>query len=204
MTAITTHIDAPLSPAFADPVHDAQATFRALLQASSRPGTAVPLPLQVPGAREAGLCPALAALVLTLCDVDTPVHWPGLAAPATAWLRFHVGAPPVDHASQAQFVVALDTPPALDTLRAGSGEAPETSATLLLRLPRLDGGTVMRWRGPGIEHVRDVALPVPAAFWQAWTAQHARFPLGVDVVVTDGARLVGLPRTTEVGPLERR
>ncbi len=195
-------LDAPLSPAFADPVHDAQATFRALLQASARPGTRVPLPVQVPGAREAGLCPALAALVLTLCDVDTPLHWPVLSPAGAAWLRFHVGAPLVDSPAQAQFVVALDTPPALGALRVGTDESPESSATVLLRLPQLDGGSRMRWQGPGIERARELALPLPASFWQAWRAQHAGFPLGVDVVVTDGTQLIGLPRTTQVTPVE--
>jgi alpha-D-ribose 1-methylphosphonate 5-triphosphate synthase subunit PhnH len=224
----------PLSPAFVDPVHDAQATFRALLQAMSSPGTTVALPVQLPGAQAAGLCPALAALVLTLCDVDTPLHWPALSPAGRAWLRFHVGAPllgdradSADHADRAdhadgadgadtaasadaadsataaalaiaRFVVALDTPPALALLESGSDEAPETSATLLLRLPRLDGGTLMQWHGPGIERPLTVALPVPASFWADWRAQHARFPLGVDVIATDGRHLLALPRTTQV------
>jgi alpha-D-ribose 1-methylphosphonate 5-triphosphate synthase subunit PhnH len=215
----------PLSPAFADPVHDAQATFRALLQAMSGPGTTVALPVQLPGAQAAGLCPALAALVLTLCDVDTPLHWPALSPAGRAWLRFHVGAPLLgdraDHAdgangadtaasadaadaaaaatlATARFVVALDTSPALALLDSGSDEAPETSATLLLRLPRLDGGTPLQWRGPGIERPLTVALPVPASFWADWRAQHARFPLGIDVIATDGRHLLALPRTTQV------
>ncbi len=224
----------PLSPAFADPVHDAQATFRALLQAMSSPGTTVALPVQLPGAQAAGLCPALAALVLTLCDVDTPLHWPALSPAGRAWLRFHVGAPLLgdradvaDHADRAnhadgangadtaasadaadsataaalataRFVVALDTPPALTLLDSGSDEAPETSATLLLRLPQLDGGTPLQWRGPGIERPLTVALPVPASFWADWRAQHARFPLGIDVIATDGRHLLALPRTTQV------
>jgi alpha-D-ribose 1-methylphosphonate 5-triphosphate synthase subunit PhnH len=225
----------PLSPAFVDPVHDAQATFRALLQAMSSPGTTVALPVQLPGAQAAGLCPALAALVLTLCDVDTPLHWPALSPAGRAWLRFHVGAPLLgdradvaDHADRAnhavgangadtaasadsansataaalataRFVVALDTLPALALLDSGSDEAPETSATLLLRLPRLDGGTPMQWHGPGIERPLTVALPVPGSFWADWRAQHARFPLGVDVIATDGRHLLALPRTTQVG-----
>jgi alpha-D-ribose 1-methylphosphonate 5-triphosphate synthase subunit PhnH len=193
----------PLAPAFADPVHDAQATFRAVLHASSRPGTPVDLPVQVAGAREAGLCPALSALVLTLCDGDTPLHWPALSSAAAAWLSFHVGAPLVSTPREARFIVALDALPALESLAAGTDEAPEASATLLLRLPRLDGGAPMRWRGPGIERQRSVALPVPGGFWADWVAQHARFPLGVDVLVTDGSQLIGLPRTTQVTYSER-
>jgi alpha-D-ribose 1-methylphosphonate 5-triphosphate synthase subunit PhnH len=83
-------------------------------------------------------------------------------------------------------------------LDSGSDEAPETSATLLLRLPQLDGGTPLQWRGPGIERPLTVALPVPASFWADWRAQHARFPLGIDVIATDGRHLLALPRTTQV------
>lgn len=187
-----------LTPGFCDRVHDAQATFRALLRAASHPGSVVPLPVQLPGAIQAGLCPALAAMVLTLCDVDTPVHWSGLDPAGADWLRFHAGAPLIDDPARARFVVARDIPPALDALGLGTDEAPEGSATLLLRLASLVVGTPMRWRGPGIEQWREIALPLPLSFWASWAAQHKRFPLGVDVFATDGSAVMALPRSTMV------
>jgi alpha-D-ribose 1-methylphosphonate 5-triphosphate synthase subunit PhnH len=187
-----------LTAAFADPVHDSQQVFRTLLTALAEPGRALALPRRVESAAEVGLCPALAAMVLTLADVDTPLHWPQLAPAGAAWLRFHVGAPLAEAAGAAVFVIAFDAPPRMAALAAGSDEAPAGSATLLLRLARLDGGTPMRWRGPGIDGARTVALPLPAGFWDDWSAQHARFPIGVDVIATDGERVLGLPRSTAV------
>jgi alpha-D-ribose 1-methylphosphonate 5-triphosphate synthase subunit PhnH len=187
-----------LTAAFADPVHDSQRVFRALLAALAEPGRAFALPCRIEAAAEVGLCSALAAIVLTLADVDTPLYWAQRTPAGAAWLRFHVGAPLVDSAGAARFVVGHDAPPRLATLAGGSDEAPADSATLLLRLPRLDGGALMRWRGPGINGARAVALPLPAEFWDDWMAQHARFPLGVDLIVTDGAQVLGLPRSTAV------
>jgi alpha-D-ribose 1-methylphosphonate 5-triphosphate synthase subunit PhnH len=197
MHAIAPALDVQ-APAFADPVHDAQQVFRTLLAALAEPGRALPLPRRADAAERVGLCPALAAMVLTLADNDTPVHWPRLQPAAVAWLRFHVGAPLVDAPGAAQFVVAHALPTDLAPFARGTDEAPERSATLLVRLARLDGGPAMRWRGPGIERERAVALPAPGAFWAAWSAQHACFPLGVDIIATDGAYVMALPRTTYV------
>ena len=86
---------------FADPVHGAQQTFRALLGAMSEPGRLFTLH----AAATDGLAPrdaerrpplgiALAATLLTLLDADTPVHLAGALGndAARAWLRFHTGA----------------------------------------------------------------------------------------------------------------
>ena len=81
---------------FADPVHDAQAVFRVVLEALSRPGRmqALPGPVHQPLGHPAALKPALAAALLALLDAQTSL-WlsPALAAggEVQAWLRFHTG-----------------------------------------------------------------------------------------------------------------
>ncbi len=52
-----------LAPGFADPVHDAQATFRAVMDALARPG--LPRPLTPGLTPPAPLTPELAAVALT-------------------------------------------------------------------------------------------------------------------------------------------
>ncbi|GGI99499.1 phosphonate C-P lyase system protein PhnH [Neoroseomonas lacus] len=187
--------DAGLTPGFADPVLDGQATFRAVLEAMSRPGR-----VQRAGSAlrpPAPLNQAAAAVLLTLADADTGfAHDAGVAA--EAWLRFHCGMPLVPGA-QAAFVLATGTPPALASLAQGSEEEPQAGATLVLQVNALTEGTGWRLIGPGIETEHRLHVDgAPAGFVAAWAVNRASFPLGVDVVLCVGDRLAALPRTTMI------
>ena len=79
-----------LLPGFDNPVDDAQAVFRATLEAFAHPGRLESLP--VSSGQPEGLSRALTALLLTLADPDTPVWLPAdVPAAARAFLRFHCG-----------------------------------------------------------------------------------------------------------------
>lgn len=193
-----------LAAGLADPVHDSQRAFRAALDALARPGTPVTVGAPVAGL---ALSPALAHLLLMLADDDTPVWWQpgGTVEPAqgAAWLRFHTGAPQAADAAQAQFAVLTDPGalPPLAAFAAGSDEAPETSATLLIELPALVGGPACRLSGPGIATPRSVHLAgLPAGWWGQWQANQAAFPRGVDLLFTCGVQVLGLPRGTQAQP----
>lgn len=191
-----------LSPGFADPVHDAQAVFRAVLDALARPGTvqAVAAGLHPP----APLTPELAAVALALTDRDTPV-WldPALAAaPAVAeYLRFHTGAPLTEAPSAAAFALVREARscPPLSGFGQGSPAYPDTATTVVLALDSVEDGHRLRLGGPGIRGVADLALtPCPAGWPQALRENHAGFPLGVDLILTAPGRIAGLPRSTAV------
>ncbi len=191
---------AMLLPGFDDAVTSAQRTFRAALDAMSRPGSVRELhePCGVPH----GLSPALSALLLTLVDADTPL-WlpPGTPAAVRAFLRFHCGCPLVDEVARAVFVAvpAGHAAPDLADCAQGDPAYPDRSATLLLEVASLANGPAATLRGPGIEHEATLrAQGLPAAFWTQWRDNHARFPLGVDVLLTSGHALSALPRTTQV------
>ena len=62
--------DSGLLPGFADPVGDAQKTFRAVLEAMARPGTIVVPP--VVAAAPSPLAPVTAAVQLSLAEHVTP------------------------------------------------------------------------------------------------------------------------------------
>ena len=185
-----------LSPGFADPVLDAQACFRAVLEAMSRPGR-----VMVAGTAlrpPAPLCPAAAAVLLALADADTPL-WSDAGADADVWLRFHCGAPFATAPGDAAFVLATGAPPALDALAAGSEEKPQHGATLVMQVAALEPGIGRRLTGPGIEHEHRLsARGAPEGFLAAWAANHARFPRGVDVVLCAGDRLAALPRSVTI------
>src|SRR5262245_18942244 len=98
-----------VAAAFSDPVMAAQATFRAVLDATARPGTVarVTQPLAAPAPLSLGA----AAIALTLCDNDTPV-WLDATLRATGavreLLRFHTGARMTADATSAAFAFVSD------------------------------------------------------------------------------------------------
>ena len=119
---------------FARPVFESQGTFRAILDAMSRPGRVVPLPVQAEGPQS--WSGGMASVVLTLCDMDTPVWLDAQAATddARRFLRFHCACPLIDTPAQASFAVVMNHAlmPSLDAFALGSAEYPEQSTTVLL------------------------------------------------------------------------
>jgi alpha-D-ribose 1-methylphosphonate 5-triphosphate synthase subunit PhnH len=64
----------------------------------------------------------------------------------------------------------------------------------------LSFGNGRRLTGPGIEKERFLdAGGMPEGFWSAWKANHSKYPLGVDLILSAGRELAALPRTTLVG-----
>jgi alpha-D-ribose 1-methylphosphonate 5-triphosphate synthase subunit PhnH len=187
-----------LLPGFDNPVLDSQRAFRAVLEAMSRPGRVqrgVGAGLHPP----APLMPAAGAALLALADAATPL-WQN-AGPATEeWLRFHAGCPVVGDPARAAFALAAGAAPALDALEAGTDEAPERAATLLLQVASLDEGDGPgAWilSGPGIETTHALRVTgAPQNFAAAFAEQRKKFPRGVDVILCAGEALAALPRST--------
>jgi alpha-D-ribose 1-methylphosphonate 5-triphosphate synthase subunit PhnH len=188
-------------PGLADPTLDSQRIFRSVLEAISRPGRIVDVPgtIQTP----APLHPATAAVCLTLLDFDTPLWLDDAAArpEVIEWLKFHCSMPLVSEPAAAQLALVADVErmPALGAFDAGTAEHPERSATVILQVWALIGGTGRRLRGPGIaDEVRLDVAGVPAPFW-AWVSDnHALFPRGVDLFMSAGQVIAALPRATRV------
>ncbi|TDN63672.1 phosphonate C-P lyase system protein PhnH [Paraburkholderia sp. BL10I2N1] len=200
-----------LTPGFTDPVHDTQAVFRTLLDALSRPGTVgvvVAAPPAAGGTATSGATGtrskvdlAAFASLLTLCDYSTPVWLAQPDAVLGSSLRFHTGAPLVANAHEAAFAYIhdADTLPPLASFALGEAEAPEHSATLLIRVDALTGGTPVALRGPGIERTTTIApLGLPKRFWAERAKLAPLFPCGIDCYLVCGDALIGLPRTTHL------
>ncbi|MBR0681650.1 phosphonate C-P lyase system protein PhnH [Roseomonas eburnea] len=185
-----------LTAGFADPVLDAQACFRAVLEAMSRPGR-----IQRAGSAltpPAPLNQAAAAVLLALADADTPL-WLDAGAEAEAWLRFHCGAPVAAAAGAAAFALATAAPPALAALDQGTEEEPQRGATLVLQVEALEEGEGWHLTGPGIEREHRLRVTgAPAGFVAAWAANRAGLPCGVDVILCAGDRLAALPRSVMI------
>lgn len=199
-------------PGFADPVHDAQRTFRAILTAMSRPT----LPQHLAVVREeslrvpAPLGASVGAVLLALCDEHTPI-WldPALLVTddVTSWLRFHTGAPLTAEVGEAAYVV-VTTPeevPALSELAQGTDEEPHLSATLVIDATHVLPTEDLVASGPGVDgEVRWDGAGLPSGFLTEWRAERAQFPRGVDVILPAGISVRALPRTTELAVVESR
>jgi alpha-D-ribose 1-methylphosphonate 5-triphosphate synthase subunit PhnH len=179
---------------FADPVTDAQACFRALLDAMARPGVVH----AVRGvSAPAPLCNAAAGVLLTLIDHETPLWLDPSAAAARAWIAFHTGAP-IEPVERAAFAMALSLPD-LAELPNGSDEMPETSTTVILQIASLTEGRHFVLEGPGLRAPTDLrADGLPADFAAIWEGNHGLFPRGIDLILCAGDTLAALPRSVTV------
>lgn len=192
----------PIPAGFSRPVFESQSTFRAVLQAMANPGRTVPVPVTAQGPQ--GWSGSMAALVLTLCDMDTSI-WldPTAASPeALRFVRFHCGSPQASAPHEAAFAVVLEPKdmPALRAFTPGTAEFPERSSTVLLWSANLgqagSGARASNIQGPGIDGRGELPLHwLPEGFVEQWRANAGLFPCGVDVILVGPEAVVGLPRT---------
>lgn len=96
----------------------------------------------------------------------------------------------------------LDLPAAnlayLETAAVGTLLYPDQAATLIVAC-ELGHGAQLHLSGPGIQGINSLRVAgLPPAFWNL-RRQQLQYPLGWDLFLVDGAQVVGLPRTTEIG-----
>ncbi|RUM98413.1 phosphonate C-P lyase system protein PhnH [Pseudaminobacter arsenicus] len=191
-----------LDGGFSAPVQDAQAVFRAVMDAMARPATIVEI--RPPVTPPAPLPPIIGAIASTLLDADTPIWLDptlGQSPEVGEWLVFHTGASFTDQPGEASFALIGDGSafPDLDTFAQGTQEYPDRSATLVIAIEAFDGGTPLCLRGPGILDRATIApRGLPKDFAEQWEENTQRFPRGVDLVLATGDSLVCLPRTARL------
>jgi len=196
--------DTLIGPGFSDPVFQSQGAFRALLAALAEPGTrqVVTGGITPPD----GLHAATATALLTLADYETPIWLPPALADgeAGAWLRFHCGAALVAEPGKAAFAVidGGSLQPALAAFEAGNDQFPDRSTTLIVQCAALDAGEVVTLTGPGIASSREIApAGLRTGFWAEVAANNACYPLGIDLLLSHGDAVIGLPRSTRIGEI---
>lgn len=190
-----------IGPAFADPVRDAQRTFRQIMTAMAEPGTVLAIDA-IDGAPKV-IGPAMAAVLLTLCDYETPVWLDArlIDGGVDAYARFHCGAPTCAEPRDGAFAFAssVRTLPKLAAFAQGSLEYPDRSTTVVVEVDSLVEGPGLLLTGPGIATVAHLQIvPLPDGFTAQLAANRARYPRGVDIVLCAGRLLAALPRTTVV------
>ena len=168
-----------------DPVADTRRTYRALVNAMSRPGSIEPV-AATPADRA-----VLATLVdeeVTVCTADDLL---GDALVAEGRLR---GAP-IDSARVIHS--SGSTEGAIREAPRGTLKEPSLGATVVYRLEDLGdtAATTVRLEGPGIQGSRTLGVGLPAAELEAIADAQADYPRGVDIVLTTTDRLACLPRS---------
>jgi alpha-D-ribose 1-methylphosphonate 5-triphosphate synthase subunit PhnH len=193
------------SGGFRQPVFEAQAVFRSVMDCMARPGTIARLDAAV--TPPAPLSAAAGAVALTLCDHDTAI-WltPALAASALpGWLAFNAGATVTEERQDAcfAFIEKGAMLPNLSLFAQGTQEYPDRSTTLVVEIESFEGGRPLVLTGPGIRTQGEVApRGLPDMFAHFWSENRLGFPRGVDLILVAGDRVLCLPRTTVISVKE--
>lgn len=187
-----------LRPGFANPVRQSQQVFRAIMNATARPATAVPLSAGIDAPEPLGA--AAAALLLALTDFETSIWLDGSLAhakDAVDFITFHTGARLARSCAEADFaVIAQPTAmPPLCAFSQGTPEYPDRSTMIILQVERLEEQGLML-AGPGIlGTIGFSAAPLPGDFAGQFALNRTHFPCGVDLIFASATHIAALPRS---------
>lgn len=188
-----------IAQGFAEPVREQQRTFRAVMDALSRPTAPTPYSSSL---GKAGPLQANAyAIALTLLDFEVSYHLAPSLAEAERHLTFQTGSRRVDDAGQAQFAFIDLRHDPLDLAAYAQGEPdyPDRSTTVVALCDGAPESKKLVCRGPGIAASSTLSVPgLPADFVDQWQANGTRAPLGIDLLFVMPEAIIGLPRSTRI------
>jgi len=198
---------------FGDETQSSQSIFRAALNALSYPGKLTELKHDANPPVDAD--PITSVLLLALLDSESSL-WLSHSLKNTlvsSWLQFHTDCTVTENIEKADFVWIknLDELPQLIQLQTGTDQYPDRSATCIIEIESLtqksENGAFLL-QGPGIKDKSDLEIKgwskQECVRWnEFWNSNNDLFPCGVDVFLSDGKALVGLPRTTALSFLQR-
>ncbi|MGN6774575.1 phosphonate C-P lyase system protein PhnH [Rhizobium sp.] len=163
------------------------ATFEELMWALSRPGQPRELPAE-----------GFWSLAESLLDRECSFHVandPSLDLKMAATGARRMPLADADYVFAA--IRSAENVEALSRLRVGSLLYPDDAATLFAPA-RFGSGQQLRLTGPGIKDNVTVSVEgIDPAFWQM-RDKAIRYPLGWDLYLIDGRRLLGIPRSTKI------
>jgi alpha-D-ribose 1-methylphosphonate 5-triphosphate synthase subunit PhnH len=169
-----------------------QKAFRQLMNAFAFPGS---IETMMPEVQDRDNT-VLRLILATLTDGEVTVADPHHLIDDQDWPRLETNK---EAPEKARFIVAhSDTAPTFSPAL-GSLECPEMGATVILGVTHIGRGQTFAMRGPGIQSVKEVACsglnPVWLSKRSGW---NGAFPMGVDMILFDASRVIGIPRTTQI------
>ena len=163
------------------------ATFEALMWALSRPGQTREMPGE-----------GFWTLAESLLDRECSFNAPDDTSLST--MLAATGARPTPLPEADYVFTAIDSAEkveALSSLRIGTLAYPDDAATLFATA-RLGSGQRLSLTGPGIKDSVTIEIGgIDPGFWQM-RRKAIRYPLGWDLYLVDGKRLLGIPRSTTI------
>jgi len=163
-------------------------TFLALLSALSYPGRIHTLPSPHDSS-------PIAQIGMALLDLETSFYTPDIAL-ADSFTRTGAVAKAPELAEY-HFYPQLDNVALQDAAKARPGTMlrPDDGATIIIG-GVFARGNVFRIQGPGVQGTAEIRLGgIPARFWSK-RREAGPYPMGWDMFIVDGDRVIGLPRTT--------
>ncbi|MFJ5624221.1 phosphonate C-P lyase system protein PhnH [Peribacillus loiseleuriae] len=189
-----------------DVVHDLQAVYRKLVDATSRPGTVMELQKEVEGLDVQTNCLAT-TLLFALTVLDPEVTFKVITqheAAVSGMINQLTYSKSVD-VSDADFIFILEDAlheemeEALSQAKVGNLSNPHESAMIILEVSDVTKGKPMKLSGPGIQGETNLNMQ-NASNWMAMrNEKNVEFPLGIDMYFVDQQnQLLAIPRTTQI------
>lgn len=198
---------APTNETLNDPGRANQHVFRVLLDGLAHPGSLRSLIVHPSIAGEPRLArPYVASILVTMLDHEVSLHiGPAVDAEALREIVVRRTGVAISDAGNADVVVAIDPDDRLpESLKRGSLEFPDDSATLIVSVPSLTdvGGDPLdlTLQGPGIDGSCMLRVPgLSPGLVESRNRAVAGYPTGIDLVLVDAAGSVAcIPRTTTI------
>lgn len=190
-----------VSQGFQNEPLEASSLFRVLLDAMARPGTIHSLPVEMESFDSLNKGAMLS--ILTLSDHESPVWLDEKTntQDVQSLVQFHCSAPLVQEKRKAMFAVFAEMPDENDLadFDIGTSDYPDASATLIIQVKNLSNEAGVTLTGPGIKSKTQLKVDgLDGSFWAWIKRNNARFPLGIDVILTTDRALAALPRSVQV------
>ncbi|WP_028392533.1 phosphonate C-P lyase system protein PhnH [Bacillus cihuensis] len=189
-----------------DVVHDLQAVYRKLVDATSRPGSVIDLQREVEVLDVQTNCLSTTLLIaLTVLDPEVTFKVITKQEEAVSRLINQLTYSKSVDASDADFIFILEDAlheemgDAMNQAKVGNLSNPHESAMIILEVSDVTKGKPVKLSGPGIQGETYLNMQNVSNWMEMRNEKNIEFPLGIDMYFVDHQhQLLAIPRTTQI------